>query len=62
MKKAVATRVDEKDKESFKKIAHKYQMSESVLLRLVIRALVKNDSKLMPFILDIVKKEVKGAT
>lgn len=53
MKKTVATRIDNADKEKFKAISDKYHMSESVVLRLLVLALNKNDKKLMPVIMKI---------
>lgn len=59
MKKAVATRLDVKDKEKFKELAHRYQMSESVLLRLLINAVNVEGEKLMPLIFKAVKQKEK---
>lgn len=59
MKKAVATRVDEKDKEKFKALAKRYQMSESVLLRLLINAVNVEGEKIMPLVFEAVKQKEK---
>lgn len=55
MKKFIGTRIDEEEKKKLKKISDKYKMSESVLLRLLALALVKDDTKLMPIIMEILK-------
>lgn len=55
MKKFIGTRIDEEEKKKFKEISDKYKMSESVLLRLLALALVKDDTKLMPIIMEILK-------
>lgn len=55
MKKFIGTRIDEEEKKKLKKISDKYKMSESVLLRLLALALIKDDTKLMPIIMEILK-------
>lgn len=55
MKKFIGTRIDEEEKKKFKEISDKYKMSESVLLRLLALALIKDDTKLMPIIMEILK-------
>ncbi|HEX9804126.1 MAG TPA: type II toxin-antitoxin system RelB/DinJ family antitoxin [Candidatus Dojkabacteria bacterium] len=62
MKRHLGTRIEEDDKQEFKAIAQKYKLSESALIRLMIIAIIQDDEKLIPIIMDTVKRQKSSTT
>lgn len=56
MQKVIATRVEDEEKEKFRKLAENLKMNESVLLRLIISTLVEHPEFLEKIINELHKK------
>lgn len=56
MKPILGTRTEKENIIKFDEIAKKYSMKKSDLLRWLILAVIKDDKKLMPIIMEIMKQ------